>query len=478
MTRVLVAGSGVAAVECVLALRALAGARVAIEMLAPAAEMVHRPMSVRTPFGGEPAPRIDLTQLAARARHPAPPRLARIGRARDAPRPHARTATRLPYDVLVVATGARSQEAIPGAVTFRGPMSAGAVEQVIARVAAAPELRVAFAAPAGARWLLPLYELALLSAATLRERGVASPSSRRRDRRARAARGARPGRQRGRARRARSGGRGPRDERRRRGGRDRRPATPGRQVAAGRRGRRIARAGRSADRGPAAGRRRLHPRRTSTASSRAAPTSMPPATSISFPVKHGGLAAQQADAVAEAIAARVGAIGMPEPFRPVLRGLLMTGGAPLYLRVELGPGGRREHRVLPATGTASTDALWWPPGKLAGPVPDAVPGDPRRLRRTAAGAAAGRHAAGAGPRPHPPRRRARRRLRGSRVRGPGARRRRGLDRGRCRPRPRRAATNGAACWRADPITTKEQTHEPDTPQRRASRLRRSSASPS
>ena len=70
--------------------------------------------------------------------------------------------------------------------------------------------------------------------------------------------------------------------------------------------------------------------------------------------------------MAEAIASRVGAIGMPEPFRPVLRGLLMTGGAPLYLRVELGPGGRREHRLLPATGTASTDALWWPPGKIAG----------------------------------------------------------------------------------------------------------------
>jgi sulfide:quinone oxidoreductase len=57
---------------------------------------------------------------------------------------------------------------------------------------------------------------------------------------------------------------------------------------------------------------------------------------------------------------------MPEPFRPVLRGLLLTGGAPLYLRAELGPGGRREHRLLPAPGTASPDALWWPPGKIAG----------------------------------------------------------------------------------------------------------------
>jgi sulfide:quinone oxidoreductase len=81
---------------------------------------------------------------------------------------------------------------------------------------------------------------------------------------------------------------------------------------------------------------------------------------IAFPVKHGGLAAQQADAVAETIAARVGAIGTPELSRPVLRGLLMTGGAPLYLRAELDPRGR------PATGTASTDALWSPPAKIAG----------------------------------------------------------------------------------------------------------------
>jgi sulfide:quinone oxidoreductase len=34
-----------------------------------------------------------------------------------------------------------------------------------------------------------------------------------------------------------------------------------------------------------------------------------------FPVKHGDIAAQQADAVAETIAAQLGAIAAPEPFR-------------------------------------------------------------------------------------------------------------------------------------------------------------------
>ncbi|HET9102179.1 MAG TPA: hypothetical protein VFN55_02400 [Solirubrobacteraceae bacterium] len=55
----------------------------------------------------------------------------------------------------------------------------------------------------------------------------------------------------------------------------------------------------------------------------------------SFPVKHGGLAAQQADVVAAGIAARAGADVVPEPFRPRLRGVLRTGRRPLYLSADL-----------------------------------------------------------------------------------------------------------------------------------------------
>ena len=54
-----------------------------------------------------------------------------------------------------------------------------------------------------------------------------------------------------------------------------------------------------------------------------------------FPVKQGGLAAQQADAVAEAIAASAGADIDPRPFRPVLRGVLLTGGSARYLRSDI-----------------------------------------------------------------------------------------------------------------------------------------------
>ena len=78
-----------------------------------------------------------------------------------------------------------------------------------------------------------------------------------------------------------------------------------------------------------------------------------------FPVKQGGLAAQQADAVAEAIAASVGADVDPRPFQPVLRGLLLTGGRARYLRADISGGAGDD-------STISTEPLWWPPDKISG----------------------------------------------------------------------------------------------------------------
>jgi len=77
-----------------------------------------------------------------------------------------------------------------------------------------------------------------------------------------------------------------------------------------------------------------------------------------FPIKQGGLAAQQADAVAGTIAAAAGAPVEPVPFEPVLRGLLLTGAAPAYLRAELG-GGRMY------ASSAGETAPWWPPVKVS-----------------------------------------------------------------------------------------------------------------
>lgn len=88
-----------------------------------------------------------------------------------------------------------------------------------------------------------------------------------------------------------------------------------------------------------------------------------------FPLRQGGIAAQQADAVAAAIAAQYAGGDAPAPFAPVLRGRLTTSGAPLYL--QAGPSGQslassravvaaREGggplpRVVPCDGTAAAD---------------------------------------------------------------------------------------------------------------------------
>ncbi len=84
------------------------------------------------------------------------------------------------------------------------------------------------------------------------------------------------------------------------------------------------------------------------------------------PIKQGGLATQQADAAAELIAAEAGAPVRPRPFRRVLRGVVLTGEAPLFLRRDLDDD---TALVRPLRGTpprVSRAGLWWPSGKVAG----------------------------------------------------------------------------------------------------------------
>ena len=52
----------------------------------------------------------------------------------------------------------------------------------------------------------------------------------------------------------------------------------------------------------------------------------------SRPLKQGGLAAQQANVAAGAIVASAGAPVRVQPYRPVLRAMLLSGRAPLHLR--------------------------------------------------------------------------------------------------------------------------------------------------
>ena len=61
--------------------------------------------------------------------------------------------------------------------------------------------------------------------------------------------------------------------------------------------------------------------------------------------------------MAEHVAAGYGASVDPAPFRPVLRGMLFTGGEPLYMRSSLSGADPDLGAWYP---------LWWPPTKIAG----------------------------------------------------------------------------------------------------------------
>ncbi len=76
-----------------------------------------------------------------------------------------------------------------------------------------------------------------------------------------------------------------------------------------------------------------------------------------FAIKHGGIAAQQADVAAQAMAALAGLAPEPAPFRPVIHGKLLTGGKPRYLSAHV-TGGHG------STSEFSETSTWSPPTKI------------------------------------------------------------------------------------------------------------------
>ncbi|MEK6276121.1 MAG: FAD/NAD(P)-binding oxidoreductase [Actinomycetota bacterium] len=352
--RVLVAGGGVAAFEATLALRALAEERVSVELLAPEADFTYRPLAVAEPFRAGEVRRFPLQALAREAG-------AELRRgAVVSVDPHRRVvATRegeeLSYDVLLLALGSRPREAVPNALTFCGPEDGPAFGALLEEAVTGDVRSLAFALPAGVAWPLPLYELALLTANYLTDRGamgaevtVVTPEDAPLGLFGRAASGA------------------IRELLEIRGIVLRVRTTP---VSFELGALQVVPEGRiEADRvvalprfegpripgvphdGEGFVRTDEHGRVTGLDDVYAA------GDLTQFPVKQGGIAAQQADAAAEAIAVQAGAPVEPTPFRPVLRGLLLTGMFPRYLRGEVGKD----------VSTESTEALWWPPAKIVG----------------------------------------------------------------------------------------------------------------
>ena len=352
---VLVAGGGVAALEAMVALRKLAGELVDVELVSPDTDFFYRPLSVAEPFGLGQALRFDLPSLArgCGARHSVGSVVA--VRAEDKRVWTSRNAS-FTYDAVLIAIGARPREAIPGALTFRGDEDVRLITGLLSDLDRRLVRRVVFALPGGVTWPLPLYELALLTADHLaREENTeakltfVTPESAPlallgRDASEAVARLLTE-----------------------RGIDLVTDAYP--EAFAGRELRVVPGAGIEADvvvslprlRGvPLAG----VPQDEDCFVRIDALGRVPGLEDVyaagditTFPVKQGGLAAQQADVVAGVIAASAGADVEPEPFEPVVRGLVLSS-SPLFLRTELA-GGHGE------VSSADSEALWWPASKIA-----------------------------------------------------------------------------------------------------------------
>ena len=349
--RVLVAGGGVAGLEAVLALQALAGERVAIELLTPERHFTYRPLAVAEPFRPGSVERRELSTIAAErgvALH-------RDAVARVLPDQRAvetQGGARIEYDKLVLALGARPLEAVPGALTFRGPQDAHRVADVVRRLRAGTIRRVAFVVPPDSPWALPAYELALQAAAAVRPDApsadlvlvTSEPTPL-------AAFGA-----------------------------EQAPAVRALLAERGITLRTGAAAGEFADGRLWLGLGSLEVDAVIALPRLAGPHLRGvPSDALGFvPVdgftrvcglegvhavgdiaahslKQGGLATQQADVAAAVVASETGAGVRPGPYRPVLRSVLLTGGEPLHLRNDLTGG-----------SSASDELLWWPSGKIAG----------------------------------------------------------------------------------------------------------------
>jgi sulfide:quinone oxidoreductase len=352
---VVIAGGGVAALEALIALYQLAARRVHVTLVAPGPEFVYRPLKIGEPFC-----------MGSRTRHPLARAASDFGatyvadtvEAVDAAAGEVRCGSGrvLLYDSLIVALGAHAVPALAHAEMIGDDAADDALHGILADVEQGYVKRLAFVAPGAAVWSLPLYELALLTAEDAWSMGIDDVelvvvSA------------------------------------------EERPlALFGPEAAATverlleRRGIEFIGASRAdvrrGDLVVAPGERHVKVDRSFALPLLRGPGlpgvpadehgfipvdvhgRVPGVDGVfaagdvtTFPVKQGGLAAQQAEAAAKAVAARHGCALEPEPFRPVLRGKLMTAGGDLYLSHHIAGGG--------GEGTAAPGPLWWPPTKIA-----------------------------------------------------------------------------------------------------------------
>jgi sulfide:quinone oxidoreductase len=348
--RVVVAGGGVAGIEALLGLRTLGEGCLKLTLVTPDLHFVLRPHAVAEPFGGPPAPSLPYAEIAREQG-------ARFVRDRvHAVRADERVVEldgggELPYDALVLTVGAQARAFHPAVLTFDGPDAVPAVRELVSDLTHRRAETVAFVVPTGVTWALPMYELALMVQGRARRRRVMLVTS---EPAPLAVFGDEPSRAIGEM-----------------------LARAGIEIHAGvdpvvaEDGRAV---GLAADGPWLAVDRVVAPPLLVGPALRGIPRDAAGFIPVDeygrvpgldrvyaagdgtdLAIKQGGLAAQQADAAITHLAAEAGGLLTPDPFRPVLRGRLMTGQVDRYLRHD------------PASGDAVLDEpLWEPAAKVVG----------------------------------------------------------------------------------------------------------------
>lgn len=165
---VVICGAGIAGVEGLLRLRRLAGDRVDVTLVSPAEDFGYRPLSVLEPFTGQPARRYPVARIAAdTGAHWVRDSLAWLDR--DHRVVHTTEGRPLGYDALLLAIGGAERAPSPHVDVFAGRDQR--YRRILDEVDAGNVKQLAFVLPPGPVWPLPLYELALLTAARGRSTG-------------------------------------------------------------------------------------------------------------------------------------------------------------------------------------------------------------------------------------------------------------------------------------------------------------------
>jgi sulfide:quinone oxidoreductase len=348
--RVVICGGGIAAIEGLLRLRALTGDALDVTLVAPNEELSYRPLAVDEPFSWGGVRRYPLRTIAQRT---GAEWLREAAEWVDPDRQilHTESGSELPFDALLLAIGGKLVRPFEHVTIFDDAHADEAYHGLVQDVEGGYTRSVALLVPEGPAWLLPAYELALMTAeraGSMGEEGLAISV-----------------------------------------------VTPEPAPLAALGEDASAAVGQLLDRArvtlytdakpavPAAGHVQVAPGGPEFEASRIValpriegrPLRNVPTVGAGFvpvdelgrvpgmaehvfaagdatdqPLKHGGLGAQQADVAAASIAAMAGADVTPEPLRPVIRAVLHTGERPLYVtaRVE---DGRVESEV-------STEPAW------------------------------------------------------------------------------------------------------------------------